>query len=305
MPSPVLTIIIATFNGAKTVQRTLDSILFQDFQEWELVIVDGLSTDGTVEIIGDNARRDPRIRFISERDRGVYDAMNKGIGLAKGEWVYFLGCDDWLLDRHVLQSVFSEPGIAGLDLVYGNVISASYKGPYDGAFTLDKLLSRNISHQAIFHKRTLFDRVGNYNLRYKAHADWDLNIRCFTDAGIRTGYIDRLIAEFGADGISSQHDVPFLREVLIPEKLRMLDPAGVRPLRSLAAYDQWWRVLRNAGIRSLEQFDQLTRPGETPRVIKTMIRWQQRVPETRLRIGALSKSLMFASYIKNRLTGAI
>lgn len=304
MSAPLLTIIIATFNGAQTLQKTLDSILIQDFQEWEVIVVDGVSTDNTVDIIEGNARRDQRIRYISERDRGVYDAMNKGIGLAKGEWVYFLGCDDWLVNRAVLYTVFSDPGIASFDFVYADVISTSYNGPYDGEFTLEKLLSRNISHQAIFHKKTLFDRIGNYNLRYKAHADWDLNIRCFSDDGIRTKYVKLVVAEFGADGISSQHDVPFLREVLIPEKLRMLIRDGVRRLRRITAYDEWWRVLRNAGIRSPKQFDELV-SVETPHCIKNMILWQQRVPETSLRVGALSKSLMFASYITNRLTGAI
>jgi glycosyltransferase involved in cell wall biosynthesis len=304
MSAPLLTIIIATFNGAQTVQKTLDSILIQDFQEWEVIVVDGLSTDNTVDIIRENARRDRRVRFVSERDKGVYDAMNKGISLAGGDWIYFLGCDDWLVNRKVLNAVFNEPGMASFDFVYANVISTSYKGPYDGAFTLDKLLSRNISHQAIFHKKALFDRIGKYNLRYKAHADWDLNIRCFADGSIRKSYIDIVVAEFGADGISSQHDVPFLREVLIPERLRMLDRCGTGRLRSISAYDEWWRVIRNAGIRSQEQFDQLI-PGVIPRCIRSMIRWQQRIPETRLRVGALSKSLMFVNYIANLLTGAI
>jgi glycosyltransferase involved in cell wall biosynthesis len=300
MHSPLLTIIIATFNGSRTLQRTLDSILAQDWQEWEVLIVDGASGDDTVKIIEENAGRDSRIRFVSEKDKGVYDAMNKGIGLAHGHWVYFLGCDDWLLDRQVLQAIFSEPNTSGYDLVYGNVVSSSYKGLYDGEFTFEKLLSRNISHQAIFYKKNLFDRIGDYNLRYRAHADWDLNIRCFSDNSIRVKYLEIVVAEFGADGISSQHDIPFLREVLIPEKLRMLATTGVRRLRRVTAYDQWWRLIRNAGIRGVGELDE-----KVPRCLKNMIRWQQLFPQKILRAGALSKSLMFASYLINLLTGAI
>ena len=305
MHSPLLTIIIATFNGSRTLQRTLDSILIQDWQEWEVVLVDGASSDNTVEIIEENARKDNRIRYVSEKDKGVYDAMNKGIGLARGQWIYFLGCDDWLLDRQVLQAVFNEPDISGYDLVYGNVTSTSYNGLYDGAFTFEKLLSRNISHQAIFYKKTLFDRIGDYNLRYRAHADWDLNIRCFLDSSIRVKYLEVAVAGFGADGISSQHDIPFLREVLIPEKLRMLAKDGLRRLRGIRAYDEWWRLIRNAGVHGVGELEGLAGEPAIPRCLKSIVRWQQPVPPKLLRVGAFSKSLMFVSYLLNRLTGAI
>lgn len=310
MPSPLLTIIIATFNSSRTLQRTLDSVLSQDWQGWEVLVVDGGSGDNTVEIIEENERRDDRIRYVSEQDNGVYDAMNKGIGLARGEWVYFLGSDDWLLNRQVLHSVFSESEIRDFNFVYGNVISASYEGVYDGEFTFEKLLSRNISHQAIFYKRGLFDRIGNYNLRYRAHADWDLNLRCFADSRILVKYVNVVVAEFGAFGISAQHDVPFLREVLIPEKLRMLAGDGIRRLRKVTVYDEWWRLLRNAGIRSVGELGEIAGGGmgsgqQIPGCIKGMVRWQRLVPQKVLRTGPFSKSLMFVSYLIHRLTGDI
>jgi glycosyltransferase involved in cell wall biosynthesis len=305
MHSPLLTIIIATFNSSATLQKTLDSILSQDWQEWEVLIVDGVSTDNTVGIMEENARRDHRIRFISERDQGVYDAMNKGIVMARGEWVYFLGSDDRLFGPQVLHSVFNEPGLSGFDFVYANVVSPSFKSLYDGEFTFEKLLSNNISHQAIFYKKKIFDRIGNYNLRYRGYADWDLNIRCFADSGIRTKYLEGVIAEFGADGISSRHDISFLQEVLIPEKLRMLNRAAMHSLRSVKAYDEWWRLLRNAAVRDRPELRKYARGENIPPSLDRMVAWQQKIPSGWLRWGPFSKFTMFVNYICNLLTASL
>jgi len=314
MTQPLISIITVIYNGAATFERTIQSVIGQTYPRFEYIIVDGGSTDGTLAII--DTYRSHIAKFVSEADKGVYDAMNKGITMASGDWLFFLGADDILYDNEVLASVAGAFGglASPLGLLYGNVVGPSYKGVYDGAFTFEKLLSKNISHQAIFYTRKLFDRIGHYNLRYKAYADWDFNIRCFADNNVQTAHLDRIIAEFGEGGLSSRHDVPFLREVLIPEKLTMLAETGPRRLRHLPAYDQWWRLIRNAGIRRADELEELARLrhfGETasgtsvPRCLQTMARWQSRIPVKTLRTGILSKSLMFASYLIHLLTGAI
>ncbi|HLZ86101.1 MAG TPA: glycosyltransferase family 2 protein, partial [Puia sp.] len=220
--TPLLTIIMPTFGAEKTLQESLDSVLRQDFRDWELLIMDGGSTDGTLGLARGAAGKDTRIRVFSEKDKGVYDAMNKGIHQARGEWLYFLGSDDQLHDDKVLSTVLSMPDTVRYDLLYGNVVGASYKGVYDGVFDYTKLLGKNLSHQAAFYRLTLFRRLGDYDLRYKAYADWEFNIRCFSAEGVRIRYIDVIVARFGADGLSSRHDVPFLKQVLFPAKLRLL-----------------------------------------------------------------------------------
>jgi glycosyltransferase involved in cell wall biosynthesis len=306
MAQPLISIITVVYNGAATLEKTIQTVLAQTYDSFEYIIVDGGSTDGTLAIL--DTYRAHIAKYVSEPDKGVYDAMNKGIRMASGHWLFFLGADDILYDNEVLASVAGALGDGPLapppDLLYGNVVSPSYKGIYDGQFTFEKLLSKNISHQAIFYKRQLFDRIGNYNLHYKAYADWAFNIRCFADQGIRTAYLDRVVAEFGEGGISSRHDVPFLREVLIPEKLRLLSKNGPRRLRNLPTYDEWWRLVRNAGIRRAEELDELARLA-APAGLKRMARWQSRISPQSLRIGILSKCLMFASYLVNLLTGAI
>src|SRR5260221_14496060 len=102
--------------------------------------------------------------------------MNKGIRLTEGEWLYFLGSDDLFQDANGLERFFSDPSLANFDLDYGDVLTPSYKGRYDGEFTLTKLLSRNISHQAAFYRKTLFTRLGHYDQPYRMHAACHSNL---------------------------------------------------------------------------------------------------------------------------------
>jgi glycosyltransferase involved in cell wall biosynthesis len=299
--NPTLTIIVPVFRAEKTLQASLDSVLSQEFRDWELLVLDGASPDGTLAIAQEAARKDDRIRVISEPDKGVYDAMNKGIARARGEWLYFLGSDDLLYDDTVLSSVM---GARDADLLYGNVVSPSYKGVYDGPFDYPKLLSRNLSHQAAFYRKTLFSHLGDYNLRYKAYADWDLNLRCFSDPGLRIRYIDRIVGRFGADGLSSRHDIPFLKEVLFPARLRMLLQTGPRVLRRLSFYDEWWRLLRNAQLRGRAAL-RGNPESVIPAPIGDMAAWQGRISPRWLKIGVCSKMCMFASYLRHLITGAI
>jgi len=302
--SPNISIIIPTFRAANILRQALESVLCQDYRDFEVLVMDGASDDTTAIVA--HASGDSRIRFISEPDKGVYDAMNKGIAAAHGVWLYFLGADDLLYGPGVLSAVFGAAGHEDADLLYGDVVSPSYKGRYDGQFDFAKLLSRNISHQAIFYRRSLFDRFGGYDLNYPGYADWDLNIRLFAAAGVRIRYIDAIIARFGPDGISSRHDSAFLREVLLPNKLRLLEERGMKELRPLMAYDEVWRLLRNGefvGVRS---------PGTGPAasqtvpvVIRQMAAWQEHIPRRFLRIGPLSKTIMLTSYLRHLLSGAL
>ena len=304
MSTPYLTIIIPTLQAESTLNEALDSICSQGFGDYEVLIMDSVSRDGTLDIAGKYAVKDHRIRLFSEPDKGVYDAMNKGIEKARGEWILFLGSDDKLYDDDVLQGFASGSGLEELDMVYGNVVSPSYKGIYDGEFTFEKLLRRNLPHQAIFYRKTLFERIGPFVISYKGYADWDLNIRCFKDNRIKIRYINTVVAYFGAEGISSRHDVPFLREVMIPEQLKLLDRVPHR-LRSVTAFDEWWRLLRNAAIRDGAALGNYAGREKVPPAVKRMAAWQQKMPAGLLRVGLFSKLTMFMNYIGNLLTASL
>jgi len=297
-----ISVITVVYNGAGTLEATLQSVTGQTWPNIEYVIVDGGSTDGTLELI--ERYRDDIDVFVSERDKGVYDAMNKGINMASGDYIYFLGSDDRLHNSEVLTTIFSDPAVADCDLIYGNVTSPSYKGWYDGPFTYEKLLSRNISHQAIFYRREVFKHTGGYNLRYRMHADWDLNIRWFGDGGIKKLYMPILVGEFGAEGISAGHDVSFLRESLIPQKLQWLKQHP-KSLRSVHAFDEWWRYLRNAQIINEQQASTNSGGEPLPPAIRRMIRWQRLIPQKLLRFGPFSKTIMAACFLVCRSTGSL
>ena len=194
-----LTIIIPTYNSASCITRCLDSIVCQTMQDFEVLVMDGVSTDNTSELV--KSYNDDRIKFYSEPDKGIYDAMNKGIAKAHGEWLYFIGSDDWLLDNKVLQSVFSL-GIDKYDVVYGDVesdLSEKNKGEWT-LYTLEY----NRCHQAIFYRKTIFDKIGNYTLKYKIGADHDLNLKWFLNPEINNVFINQKIAHFSTGGFSKE-----------------------------------------------------------------------------------------------------
>lgn len=211
MYSPLLSLIIPVFNSEKTINRTLNSILSQTFTNFEILIIDGASSDGTLKIIKDYGKKDNRIRWRSEKDSGIYDAMNKGVKMSKGNWIYFLGSDDNLYDKNVLRNVFCTQHYENYDVIYGNVHSTRFGGLYDGEFNNEKILERNICHQAIFLKENVFEKVGNFNLKFKTQADWDHNIRWFFSRKIKYKYIDVIIANYADGGFSSvTNDLSFL-----------------------------------------------------------------------------------------------
>ena len=120
--SPIkFSIIIPTFNSEDTLAIALESILKQVYQQFEVIIVDGLSTDATKEIVSQYQKKLPSMVFHSEADKGIYDAMNKGIDLAKGNWLFFMGSDDSFFDTTVLEKVVEAIQNSKPKVLYGNV----------------------------------------------------------------------------------------------------------------------------------------------------------------------------------------
>lgn len=212
---PLLSIIVPTYNSEKWISDCIKSIVDQDFTDFEIIIQDGKSVDRTLEILEEYKARVPSLsmHIESKNDNGIYEAMNMAIGRAKGEWLYFLGSDDKLYSDDILSRIFKSHAILSEDVLYGNVHSTRFNGIYDGEFTPDKLLEQNICHQAIFLKRSVFDTIGYFDVRYKAHADWDHNIRWFLSGKLSKRYLDLVIAEYADGGFSSENPDPeFLKD---------------------------------------------------------------------------------------------
>jgi len=205
-----LSIIIPTYNSIISIERCLESISKQSVKDVEIVVQDGGSTDGTIEALLLFRDQHPEfgVSVFQEQDGGVYDAMNKGMAHAQGEWLYFLGSDDELHDEFVFEQVFSFIERSQFDVIYGDVHVRGDAGwapdnaIYDGRFDLRKLLRTNICHQAIFYRATFVkEYIGCFECRYVVCADWDFNLRCW--ARKEMGYCSRIIANFYGGGISS------------------------------------------------------------------------------------------------------
>lgn len=205
MANPLVSVIIATYNAGKTLQNSLDSVFQQTYPFIEIIIIDGLSTDNTVDIIKKNEKK---ISFwISEQDDGVYDAMNKSLKYANGERIFFLGADDILL-----------PGFSSIvchfkdenTIYYG---MSKFKKRIEGKkFDPIFLSKRNIVHQSIFYPKGVFLKY-NYELKYPILADYYLNIRCFSDGQFKFEFLPYLVSVFAAGGLSSTHkDKQFLSD---------------------------------------------------------------------------------------------
>ena len=208
-----------TFNSCKTIKQALDSVLSQKFTDLEILIIDAASTDETIHIIREYSKNDSRVSSISEKDSGLYDAMNKGIDLAKGEWLFFLGSDDRLFRDDVLQDVCDS--LEKQNVVYGDVIIdgdtswAKDGDRYDGEFDVKKLLRENICHQSIFYRSEFVRKeIGYFNLDYKLCSDWDFNLRCKAKTDFL--YLNKIIAFFNGGGESTNnfHDHNFSRDFL-------------------------------------------------------------------------------------------
>lgn len=201
--SPFFSIIMPLYNCEGTLQQALDSITNQVFKNYELVLVDGGSNDDTQYIISNFKKAaNHHIQFISEPDRGIYDAMNKGIDMATGQWLYFMGGDDTFSNTIVLEQAYQAIQNEPAHLVYGNVTGTISNTKYADD-TVNKVLSRGIHHQGIFYKREVFNYTGKYNLKFRVAADYHLTLKVFCNPEFKAKYINLDIARFGEAGLSS------------------------------------------------------------------------------------------------------
>lgn len=193
------TVITVCYNASATISQTIASVLGQSYAEMEYIVVDGNSSDATTYIL--QSIKDERMKFISEPDSGIYNAMNKGLRMASGDYLIFLGADDTFYDNEVLTKV-ADKIKTGDDVVYGNVMLRKRQRLYNGAFSRWTWGHRNISHQCIFYPRSVYTHY-SYDERFRSVADWDYNLRLLSD-GISFRYITETICTFNdADGLSS------------------------------------------------------------------------------------------------------
>lgn len=237
---PLITIIIATFNAEKTLRGALDSVINQSFGDWECMIVDGASKDGTLDIIKEYADKDARIRWKSEPDTGIYNAMNKGWKMAKGTWIHYLGADDELLKDGIAMLLAADKDNCA-DVIYGNVMYRKANGeivihPHHSHKQLP--WKTFACHQGLIMRKSVIQRLGGFDESLKIISDKDLVIRSYF-LKPKCTYLptDVNVAIFAEGGASSNLYKNYKESLYIYKKVR---PGFKYLLYVLLHYPRMW-----------------------------------------------------------------
>lgn len=239
--APLISVIVPTFDSAAVLESALQSLAEQTWRDFELVLSDGASRDQTVAMARSFASRLPHLTILSRPDKGVYDAINRGIEASRGQWCLVLGSDDRLHAADTLERAAARLQASAAALVHGDVRMMAANGHriapggrYAGPMPMARLLRANICQQAIFYRRSLFDELGGFDLGYPVLADWEFNLRVAFRFPIE--WMDLVVADYAATGLSAQH-VDAVAEAAIPELIR-------RELRLRAADRSLWPLQR-------------------------------------------------------------
>lgn len=262
---PAVTVITAVRNGVATLERNLESVRGQSWSPLEHVIVDGASTDGTRELI---ERRASRLRFVSEPDRGLYDAMNKGLGLVRDprSYVLFLNADDTFATQDAIERVMR--GASGEDLIYARLErwdeELGHRDSIGRAITArDLLFGMACHHQTLFARRRVFDRVGRFDLQYRIAADYDWVVRAFLRDDLSKRFVPEVVSVMRRGGVS---DLRYLDSVR--ERWRIVRRHyGTLDLLRYSAYTGFGDYLRYWTQQGLKRLGLLNRAREAKRLM--------------------------------------
>lgn len=198
-----ISVIIVCKNEKDTIQKTLDSVFSQTYKDFEIIAVDGNSTDGTLEVL----KKTPRIKLITGEEKGIYSAMNKGIESASGDILYFLNANDSIYSPDVFEKIIAAFATQNVDLIYGDT---NFQADGKDTFVSHKdfyskfvWAYRNINHQSTFYKKTLFEKYGVYDESFKILADVEFTTRVATKKRTKTLYLPIIIANYNHEGFSS------------------------------------------------------------------------------------------------------
>lgn len=228
-----ISIVTVTLDAAEVLGEALQSVRLQDHGDVELVIVDGGSSDGTLDLVAQF--QDLRPRLLRGPDAGIYDAMNKGIAAASGEALFFLNADDRLAHPGTLRTLARGLARRDADLVFGDIAIFDRQAERHRSHRhvrVSRLGHESLSHQAVLARRRCFERVGGFDTRWRVCADLDWFMRCAA-AGLQFEHLPALVCRCGAGGYSARHYPLQLDEVR--QLVRLHQPPLQRQLQRVAA----------------------------------------------------------------------
>ena len=210
----MISIITATFNSAKTLKDTIQSVLRQTNKDFEYLIIDGGSTDETIDIVKSyESEFSGRLKWVSEKDQGIYDAMNKGIKMASGDVVGILNSDDYFTSDDILQTVDNAFKSHEIDAIYGDIHFIRDGNPQKCIRYYSSRMFRPFwlrfgfmpAHPSFYCKREVFERAGLYSLDYKIGADYEMMVRLFKKYRIMSQYINKDFVTMRTGGASNNN----------------------------------------------------------------------------------------------------
>jgi glycosyltransferase len=205
-----ISLITATYNSVNSIEDTINSVKSQDVENLEYIIIDGASTDGTLEII--NQHKDVVTKLISEPDNGIYDALNKGIKNATGDIIGFLHSDDYFANNKILNEIQTTFEKRQNDFLYGDLQYITSDNPpkilrywKSGDFKFSNLKKGWMPpHPTIYFKKNLIDKIGFFDTSYSISADYDWIIRCLTLPEVKVAYIPKVLINMTTGGQSNK-----------------------------------------------------------------------------------------------------
>jgi len=205
-----VSVITVVFNNALYISNAIESVLSQDYGNIEYIIIDGCSTDGTIEVI--DKYRDCIQVFLSEHDDGIYDALNKGVNHATGDIVGFLHSDDMFMDKGTVSSIVRRFESSQIDVLYGDLDYVKNDGVEcvvrrwrSGLYSCKKLtLGWMPPHPTVYARREVYQRFGEYDLTYQISADYDYMLRIFTSHDLRIDYLQEVLVKMRLGGVSNR-----------------------------------------------------------------------------------------------------
>ncbi|MCW5913702.1 MAG: glycosyltransferase [Chitinophagaceae bacterium] len=197
---PQLSIITVNLNNLAGLQKTMQSVFEQSFTDYEYIIIDGGSTDGSREYI--EQHKEKLAYWVSEKDGGIFNAMNKGIDQSSGEYLIFMNSGDYFYSTDVLTNVFKENPKA--DIVYGNVKwwPVNHNGNYPDHLSFNHFKHNTIPHQGSFIRKELFNLVGKYDEQYEVNSDWNFFVLAIFKYNCSYKHLNLMISYCNTDGVS-------------------------------------------------------------------------------------------------------
>jgi len=211
-----ISIITVCFNAEKSIEKTIKSVQAQSYNSIEHVFIDGASTDNTKKIIKKYLRKQDK--FISEKDKGIYDAMNKGIEIASGEVIFFLNSGDLFYNNEVISKIVEEFNKDNCELLLGDVqvVSSTYEDLYVKShknLSFEYFFNDSICHQGIFYKIQKKEEFPLFDLNFPICADFDHFLKLYLNKKIKTRYVKTFITLYPLNGFSSRNDSEFIKKI--------------------------------------------------------------------------------------------